>query len=388
MMNMQFFLDKLASCFSVVEPDSDHPKEYDSYVQNCSMFLNPVNACDYNHNGNKSKPQHRRSHTVDNIRDMRRKQSRALGMEFKSSEWDDVLRKNSPVETSPRERTAGRQSVSPPKPVKTTRSATTPLPSGSSAKDIESHVSKSLQEKVSRSSRHNTPQRSLSTKSLRSLQSKDDIFRLKGKHRQLLQEMSSVSTSVTEKIRLCLAPPVPLEDKNMVSFSASTPVINLQDSGVPSIQQEYARTIDTGDSGPASMYFERTMSQLQASQPLFKSYQVPVSLDEQDGLADMLSIRAKNKNISMVMAPVNENSSIPLCFDAADGRDYVAIRKKTHGLDTCTHRKTVSRGSSSFRSETSRDVPEATRTESSMSSVSQHSSRGQRSSRYNKVANV
>jgi len=357
MMNMQFFLDKLASCFSVVEPDSDHPKEYDSYVQNCSMFLNPVNACDYNHNGNKSKPQHRRSHTVDNIRDMRRKQSRALGMEFKSSEWDDVLRKNSPVETSPRERTAGRQSVSPPKPVKTTRSATTPLPSGSSAKDIESHVSKSLQEKVSRSSRHNTPQRSLSTKSLRSLQSKDDIFRLK-------------------------------EDKNMVSFSASTPVINLQDSGVPSIQQEYARTIDTGDSGPASMYFERTMSQLQASQPLFKSCQVPVSLDEQDGLADMLSIRAKNKNISMVMAPVNENSSIPLCFDAADGRDYVAIRKKTHGLDTCTHRKTVSRGSSSFRSETSRDVPEATRTESSMSSVSQHSSRGQRSSRYNKVANV
>lgn len=385
-MNMQFFMEKLASCFSGVEHDADHPKEMDSYLQNCSMFLNPVSACHYDSNGIKSKPQYRRAYTVDSIRDVRRRQSRALGVEFISSEWDDVLKKNQPAETSPRERTAGGPSVSPPRPIKTTRSATTPLPCGRSTRDNESHVSKSLQEKVSRSSRQNTPQRSLSTKSLRSLQSKDDIFRLKGKQRQLLQEMSSVSTTVTEKIRLCLAPPIPLEVKNVVSSSASSADNNQAESIVTSKQQDCDRTIDTGDSGPASMYFERTVSQLQASQPLYKSFQVPVSLDEQDGLADMLTIRAKKENISM--ASLNENSPVPLCFDAADGRDYVVIRKKTHDLDTCTHRKTVSRGSSSSRSVTSREVPEATRTESSLSSFSQHSSRGQRSSRFHKVAST
>jgi hypothetical protein len=137
----------------------------------------------------------------------------------------------------------------------------------------------------------------LSTKSLRSLQSKDDIFRLKGKQRQLLQEMSSVSTSVTEKIRLCLAPPIPLEVKNVVSSSASCADNNQAESNVPSKEQDCDRTIDTGDSGPASMYFERTVSQLQASQPLYKSFQVPVSLDEQDGLADVLTIRARKESI-------------------------------------------------------------------------------------------
>ena len=172
---------------------------------------------------------------------------------------------------------------------------------------------------------------------------------------------------------------------NSVSATAST--VSQQESSITSLQADDARTIDTGDSGPASMYFERTVSQLKASQPLYKSFQVPVSLDEQDGLADMLSIRAKKGNPSTAMASLHENSTVPLCFDAADGRDYVAGRKKTHGLDTYTHGKMISKSSPS-RSETSREVPEATRTESSLSSVSHSSSRGQRLSRYSKVAST
>lgn len=385
-MNVQFFLDKLASCFGGVDTDSNHPKEFDTYIQNCSVFLSPINECDYDNNRAKPKPQHRRAHTVDNIREMRRRQSRALGVEFKSNEWDNVLSENS-KETTPAERTHG-QASTPPRPDKSSRStsntparhsthsAPSQVSAGRPARDTESNAPKILQEKFSRSSRHSTPQRSASSKSLRSLQSKDDIFRLKGKQRQLLQEMSSVSTSVTEKFRLCLAPSAPPEDGKVTSYAApSTGENNYQERCMSSIQQEYARTTDTGDSGPASMYFERTISQLQASQPLYKSSQVPVGLDEQDGLTDMLSIRAKIVNRNMMVSTTSENASLPLCFDAADGLDYVAVGKKPQGHDSRAPLKMKCNSYSPARSETSRDVPEATRTESTMSSVSQSSSR-------------
>jgi len=401
---MQFLLSKLTSCFG--GEASDHLKEANG-CQSCVMFSSSdtddplgdrkedhYEAKTTPHNHRAPKNHHRRFNTADDLREMRQRQSRALGVEFKSKEWENV-----PFFEKHQDCSSGRTTASnfppqypmttPPRPVKSSRSITTPARSTSSSRMSsyntppkvlrvstekttaelsysDTSVSKSQREKVGPTVSHrNTPQRSVSVKSVRSLQSKDDIFRLKGKMKQQLREMNSVSTTVTEKLRFCFAPPAP--EVQVASHSTATSMSEncSREPAFSPIHQLHAQTSDTGESGAASMYFERTISQLQASQPLYNAYQVPVTLEKQDGLADVLSVRAKSS--SSMTATDKENVFPSLCFDAADAIGTVTVEKMTGD-------PSKKRNNFSLPPTSSNDPPQATRTESTLS-MSQSSSR-------------
>jgi len=81
-------------------------------------------------------------------------------------------------------------------------------------------------------------------------------------------------------------------------------------------------TTDTADlSVPTSMFFERTASQLQKEElmPLYNQFSVPIQMDKQDGLSDVLATRSETRSS---LGICSEQLYCKQLFVAAGGHDY------------------------------------------------------------------